>query len=341
MHLTSNMNSKEISAEELAANERFQNYCRASNKEDVAYWEQWMKEYPEKVTLVTEARSLVLFLSTIPSEEEIASEYSKFRSTINPNKKGTESKIRSIEFESKKQKPNIRWIGAIASILFFLIAVWKFGPFDKEQSYEVITDFGEVQTHLLPDGSKVILNANSTITYKDWTANKKRSVQLVGEAFFEVQRNSTQPKFIVETKKGSIEVVGTSFNVLQRADNFEVSLLEGAVALHVPNFPMINMTPGESVFIEKDQYKRLESDVDALSAWRFQRIVFKEVSIKKVIQRLADEYDFDIRVQQPQILERKISASIPKNDPALLLKAISEIYNLKIEQQLEKVYVIK
>lgn len=335
------MNPKGLSAEDIAANEQFQNYCKASNKEDVAYWEQWIKEHPDKATIIEEAKSLVQFLSTIPSEEEIASEFSKFRTTIHPAKKVIDPKMRSIAVPQKTNKPNIRWLGAIASSLLLLIAIWNFGPFDKGQDYKVVTNFGEVKTHILPDDSKVILNANSSIIHTDWQPNTTRSVKLKGEAFFEVQHNTNQQKFIVETNKGNIEVLGTSFNVLQRANNLTVSLLEGAIVLDIPNYPNINIIPGESVLIEGNDYKRLKADVDALSAWRFQRMVFKEVPIEKVIQRLADEFDLSITVEQQQILERKISASVPKNDPALLIQAISEIYDLRIERQSEKVYVIK
>ncbi len=335
------MNPEGLTVEGLAANEQFQNYCNTSNNKDVAYWEQWIIKHPEKNAIIKEAKSLVLSLSILPSEQEIALEFSKFRKTIDLDKTDSEPKMRTIRVTKKEQQPKKTWSVAIISILLIVMAIWKLGMASEEQSHVVATTFGEVQTHTLPDGSKVILNANSTITYKDWGVNNTRTVRLIGEAFFEVQPLSKTQQFIVQTQKGNIEVLGTSFNVLQRADHLEVSLLEGAITLSIPKYPSINMMPGESVLIERDKYQRLETDVDALSAWRFKRMVFKEVPIRKIIRKLAVEFDYDITVEQQTILERKISASIPKNDPALLLEAISEIYDLKIEQQSEKIYVIK
>jgi len=208
---------------------------------------------------------------------------------------------------------------------------------------QVATNYGEVQTHILPDGSKVILNANSTLSYKDyWPKNKPREVRLQGEAFFEVKKKSEDGPFLVQTNKGMITVLGTSFNVLQRAKTLEVALLEGAVNLSIPKYPVIKMNPGELVRLQgNDIFDRQAADVDALSAWRFKRIVFKEMTIAKVIQRLQDEFGWTVKVENQNLLKRKITATIPKNDPELLLKALSEIYDLNIERLDSKTYLIE
>ena len=102
------------------------------------------------------------------------------------------------------------------------------------------------------------------------------------------------------------------------------------------------MTPGELVRIDgTDFYDRRAADVDAFSAWRFQRMVFKEMSIAKVIQRLQEEFDWRVTVANQALLKRKITATIPKNDPELLLEALSEIYDLEIERLDNKAYLIK
>ena len=102
------------------------------------------------------------------------------------------------------------------------------------------------------------------------------------------------------------------------------------------------MEPGELVKIEgTDFYDRSIADVDAFSAWRFQRMVFKEITIAKVIQRLQDEFDWKVTVADQSLLKRKITATIPKNDPELLLKALSEIYDLQIKQLNNKTYLIQ
>ena len=337
------MNREGLSVEELTANERFQNYCRNTNIEDVAYWQQYIKDHPEQLATIQEAKHLVLVLALELSDEEISIEFKEFKQTLRQREKGQGTKLRSIQTKSIATKSNKVKYGVLVASFLLLVSVfiWEMAIFTPPQNYELSTNYGVVRTHILPDGSKVILNANSKITYTDWGLNKSRIVYLTGEAFFEVQSTIDQQKFSVQTARGTIEVLGTSFNVLQRQDQLAVALLEGAVAIKVPHYPTIRMVPGELVSIEGANYKRQEADVDAYSAWRYQRMVFKETPIYKVIQRLSDEFNWAVTVENEQILRRKISASIPKNDPTLLLEALSEIYDLKIEQITEGEYIIR
>lgn len=327
----------------LVASEHFQNHCLHPTAQSVAYWEQLLLQFPEQRTVFEEAKALVLTLALQPSDEEVSEAFLDFKKAIVQQQLEQPTKL--VALPKKKFPNNRRKFIAIAATLLFLLSfgVWKFFLAPSTGTIQLATNYGEIETYHLPDGSKVILNANSSLTFnKHWTNYTQRKVQLIGEAFFEVKKKSAQEQFIVQTNKGSIQVLGTSFNVKQRATTLEVALLEGAVALSIPKYPLLNMEPGELIRLEgSDGYDRRTADVDAFSAWRFKRMVFKEMTIAKVIQRLEDEFNWKVTVANQALLKRKITATIPKNDPELLLQALSEIYDLQIEQLDAKAYLIK
>lgn len=327
----------------LAASEHFQNHCLHPTSESTQYWEQQLLLHPEHQAVFEEAKAFVLSMATTPTDKEVADAFLDFKKAIEQKQANNPTKL--VVFKNKKSpKRNKRnWLIAATMLILFSFGLWQLFLKPQVTTIQLATTYGEIQSHLLPDGSKVILNANSTLQYKEhWTSNTPRKVQLEGEAFFEIKKRSNKEQFIVQTNRGAIQVLGTSFNVKQRVKTFEVALLEGAVALSIPKYPLIKMEPGELVRTEgANFYERSKADVDAFSAWRFQRMVFKETSIAKVIKRLQEEFDWKVTVADPALLKRKITATIPKNDPELLLAALSEIYDLEIEQLSDKAYLIK
>ncbi|MEM1121862.1 MAG: FecR domain-containing protein [Bacteroidota bacterium] len=341
------MNPADVTIEALAASETFQNYCRATNAADVAYWEEWLHENPTYQPQVAQAKKIVLQLSIDISDEEMRQEFIKFKAAITQTAESKEVMLYPVPKQTKHLPYRRRKFLQLAATLLLLVSfgfgIWHYllAPTEKLTVWK--TEFGEVQTYFLPDGSKVILNANSTLSFnKSWSASTPRIVKLQGEAFFEVKRKENLATFEVHTSNGKIEVLGTSFNVLQRAKALEVALLEGAVSLHIPAYPTIKMNPGEQVRVNGlDFFEQQEIDVDAASAWRFERLVFKETPIRKVMQRLQDEFNWKVSVANRGILDRKITATIPKNDPALLLEALSEIYDLTIIKMDDQVYRIE
>ena len=327
---------------ELTATEHFQDFCLNPTAESTRYWDNWQIQHPEHQAVFEEAKALVLYLAIEPSEKEINAAFLDFKVAVDKKQKIGKTKLISIANRHQPNKTRRNWL-AIAVMALLAIGCWQYLLIPDTTLVQLATNYGEVQTHILPDGSKVILNANSTLSYEDyWPTNKPRKVHLKGEAFFEVKKKSGKEQFRVQTDKGAIQVLGTSFNVKQRANSFEVALLEGSVALSIPKYPIIKMEPGELIRIEgTDFYDRSIADVDAFSAWRFQRMVFKEMTISKVVQRLQEEFDWNVKVADQALLKRKITATIPKNDPELLLQALSEIYDLEIEAISNKTYLIK
>src|SRR5690554_1715769 len=112
----------------------------------------------------------------------------------------------------------------------------------------IIVPYGARTNTTLPDGSKVWLNAGTTLSYQA-VFGETRSVTLKGEAYFEVVKGNSP--FIVETHFGEVEVKGTSFNVRAYNDeNLEAILVEGAVAVRDNNKKEVTLMPGQQAILD-------------------------------------------------------------------------------------------
>ncbi|ARS40653.1 hypothetical protein CA265_13695 [Sphingobacteriaceae bacterium GW460-11-11-14-LB5] len=148
----------------------------------------------------------------------------------------------------------------------------------------------------LPDGTKVWLNALSSLKYPTTFLGKYRMVELAGEGYFEVAKNKNKP-FKLKTAKQEISVLGTHFNVSAYADDTEVktTLVEGGVA--VKNFsPLATglLKPGQQAVFEKTGFKVSNVDVEEYIAWKNGFFMFNNEDIKAAMQKLARWYDVDI-----------------------------------------------
>jgi len=175
----------------------------------------------------------------------------------------------------------------VAAVLVFAFGIY-FTLFSNTTT-TINTLAGEKTTIELPDASEVSLNALSSIAYnkKDWNSN--RTLQLTGEAFFKVAKGK---KFDVITKDGMVTVVGTQFNVKQRANYFEVVCYEGIVKV-VSDTIVRQLTVGESYTIYDGQFTEKKIAATAPS-WTQNYSSFTAVPIKEVFIEL--ERQFDVKV---------------------------------------------
>jgi ferric-dicitrate binding protein FerR (iron transport regulator) len=138
----------------------------------------------------------------------------------------------------------------------------------------------------LPDGSKVWLNSESSITYPVVFAAQERKVKITGEAYFEVAKDKTKP-FRVETNDMQVEVLGTHFNVKAYADEgpTKTSLLEGSVKIDKQI-----LKPGQAF----TNGRIVPTDVDQDVAWKNGIFNFNNQNLSQVMKELARWYDLEI-----------------------------------------------
>lgn len=327
------------SVEDLVASEQFQNHVLRPTEQSSTIWEKWLLENPKNEEDYFEAQKIVKSLFLQASEEEIEIEFALFKDKLSKLQapKGTKEKTSIV-------RP-IMSIAAVFAILTFGFLFWQSNA-KKEISFsDTRTTFAETKVVDLPDGTKVTLNANSKLkVVEQWTLTKNREVWLEGEAYFDVAHTGVADdrKFVVHTEKGDVEVFGTSFNVAQRKGALEVTLVTGKVSLSIPDRGKIEMKPGEIVSLSAEgKFIHRTIEIEIYTAWKEDKMIFKEAPISSIIARLQNEFGVELKVNDKKLLNRKVSASLPQNDPLLLLEALSELYDLKIEETGEKSFTIE
>jgi transmembrane sensor len=148
----------------------------------------------------------------------------------------------------------------------------------------------------LPDGTRVWLNAASSLRYPVMFMGKVRQVELTGEAYFEVAHNKSIP-FRVMNARQTIEVLGTHFNVMAypEEDGVETTLLEGSVKVSGAGHVKI-LNPGQQSRVTSSVMNVADNvDLDAVVAWKNGKIQFADSNIQTIMRMLSRWYNIDVQ----------------------------------------------
>lgn len=199
------------------------------------------------------------------------------------------------------------WQMAAAFIGFLLLVGVGYYAFDRNTLLTINTDAGQKRTVLLPDGSRVILNANSRLVYdSQWEGDQKRRVELEGEAFFDITHDATQP-FYVKTTRLEVKVLGTAFNVKsdQVRKVFETTLIRGRVTvrdLDAPERPETVLKPDEKVTFGQKSVAAIVQPVKAKSDqsayWSKGQLVFEDEPVSVIASELEKWYGVKINMAE-------------------------------------------
>ena len=191
---------------------------------------------------------------------------------------------------------------------------------------------------VLPDGTRVWLNAASSLKYPVTFTGSKRSVELTGEGYFEVAKDASHP-FEVRALGSVVQVLGTHFNVNAYSNEpaLRVVLAEGSVKLNESTL----LKPGEQASIAADgKVKTTAADVETTLAWTKGEFNFKETPLPDILRQIARWYDASVE-DQTQITEHfnaKISRRVPVSRLLHFLEGTGTVH-FKIEDK--KIIVIK
>lgn len=155
----------------------------------------------------------------------------------------------------------------------------------------------------LPDGSKVWLNAGSSLTYSYDVSKKERTVDLSGEGFFEVYHDEKTP-FTVSSSSLNVRVLGTKFNFRDYPEDLlaEVTLTQGKIALSNQAGEELIMSPDESVTFDKETgtMTRGRSGYQ-VNEWVSGNLVFDEAPLLEIVRRLERAYSVKINISSPEL----------------------------------------
>lgn len=164
----------------------------------------------------------------------------------------------------------------------------------------------------LPDGSKVWLNAASTLTYPSHFNGKVRSVTLSGEGYFDVAKDESKP-FRVISRDQEVEVLGTQFNLSAYPDEIttKTTLVEGAVQLGGGDVT-IRLSPGEQGILANGKIQVETVDVAAYVGWKSGEFVFNGIELRDAMKQLSRWYDVEV-VYEGKIPPKQFYGSFSRN----------------------------
>ena len=323
---------------DFLADANFRQWVKSPTVESNQFWNSLQEQFPQHKEIIAQARLLVL---TYQIEEQTLSE--EIITKAWQTQKRKQMAVSAQNNDSKTVfivRSNIYRIAASFAFLMMVgVLIWynyfRFEPIIYH------TKFGQKQTIILPDGSKVILNANSRLEIKsEWSDVVNREVSLTGEAFFEVEKKpTTKQKFVVHTNSLDVVVLGTRFNVNNRNVNTKVVLTEGSVKLEVKNADLVTkdllMQVGDLVEFSKQDKTLSKRNVNTeiYSSWKDNKLIFNDTPLSEIAALIKENYGLVVRFQDVQIAKRKISGTIPSENLKILLASLETIFNVKITQK--------
>ena len=196
----------------------------------------------------------------------------------------------------------------------------------KALTYNIVTTpRGRQFSLLLPDGSRVWLNAGSSLRFPTAFAGQERRVELTGEAYFEIAKDKSKP-FFVHTDNTETEVLGTSFNIsaYHDEDAVDATLIEGRIRTGLPA-EQVTLMPGEQARMGAKVEVDHQANVEQAIAWKNGAFNFENRGLKEVMRQLARWYDLDV-VYEPGVKDFRFGGEMSRNVPlSSLLKGLKDM----------------
>jgi len=245
------------------------------------------------------------------------------------------------------------WYAAAAVLLLGLLipAAYLYVKPKTEQTVqyvEEVTGRGEIKTVFLPDQTEVTLNAGSRIKYSVDFTGDERSVELAGEALFNVASDPSRP-FIVKTENMNVKVIGTVFDVKEYANDLFLSVSVASGKVEVETWHATSKERAASILLEQNQqmkmdkstgmFEKLAIDAGKYFSWTNGALYFHRTPIREVVNMLNRHYpQVDIELAEGEY-SNLITGQHDKVDPEDILKGIIYTTGLKCKKT-ENKYVL-
>lgn len=211
----------------------------------------------------------------------------------------------------------------------------------RSQRYNtLITANGETFEVRLPDGSKVWLNAGTSLKYPvSFTSSTQRKVELSGEAYFEISKDKKHP-FIVESDGQKVEVLGTHFNInsYKNEPAIKTTLLEGAVKVNEQTL----LKPNQQSILIAGQIKVIPVLAESYIDWKEGVFNFEYETLPSVMRKIARWYDVEIIYKGTEQDDQTFSGYVSRSsNVSKVLETLTEISNLEFKLKGKTIVVSK
>lgn len=247
--------------------------------------------------------------------------------------------------QAPTRRLNSRWWLAVASVALVLgLLGWFNRNAMMYQTYQ--TNFGETKSFQLSDGSRVALNANSSLRVPRFGFGKHtREVYLNGEGDFFIQHTSDHQQFIVKTTRNfDVVVLGTEFTVFSRRRGAKVVLNKGTVQLRYQEgkaSKQLMMKPGDLItFDQHNQIRQLVTpEPQKHSAWKNHRFVFDETTLEEITHLFAENFGIKVSISNNELAKWTVSGSFTAQSADELLETLTEASNLSFRKENNEVII--
>lgn len=258
--------------------------------------------------------------------------------------------------EKKNGKSSIRHLKFIYSEVLKIAAVllvaflgswyffYEFGDKDSVVMQTLHVPAGQRAEITLADGTKVWLNAKTTLLFPSRFTEKNREVKIDGEGFFEVTANKSKP-FIVKTNRYDVKVWGTKFNLMAYSEKeiFETSLLEGSVEVMKSNDNQgVIIKPNECISLVKNQLVVAPIIYSNHFLWREGIISFNDESFPELVSKLELYFDMKVEVKNDKILDYRCTGKFRAKDGVehiLKVLQLSNKFSFKIDEKMNVITI--
>lgn len=318
--------------------------CNQDEKDELF---KWLDEDKENHILFNQIKQdlEIININKSMNKVNVDSAWEKVKNRIQEDEQDLpeieETKTRVLQFSSV-----LKYAAAIiilVSIGFFSTKVYqRISSKNLTYTYAELNEQGKEV--VFPDGSTVVLNSDSKISYPKAFASNERRVTLEGEAFFDVTKNPEKP-FIIELKDAEVRVLGTSFNVNTNlpGNNVEVFVKTGLVQLSrkKDGDEKILINPGDVGLLTKNSLAKSKNQNENIISWKTKEIIFRENNLTDVINTLNNVYKTNITCDDEMVLNLRYTSTFRNQEIDSILGVICLTFDLKVKYEDNKIYLIK
>ncbi len=345
----------------LITDSTFRKWClgRASQKEK-EYWQAWIAESIDHQQEAITAKKIV---AELEKQQPFVSEDKKYRDWQKLSRKIQMAQHSSDPHSGSHNstRSSLGWITtAAASILLLLASFLTLEYTDLVQITDpetverpapelqtTTTDYGERKLITLDGGTKITLNANSSVTYHDgWIYRDTVTVALEGEAYFDVVPRAVDegPVFKVETTDGSIHVLGTRFGVNTWDKHTKVVLEEGKVAVNKGSSTDQKQNKAMLKPNEMAEFSTSMADITIrkvnpkiFTSWKEGLFVFERAPLTAVAKRIEMIFGKEVLIEDLGLMNRRVSGAVENNELEVLLSALSKTLQITVIEQEDQI----